>query len=111
MIYGSFIMPEFCLYFFLSTFCKTIIKNRSIVNRTFGVPCPNCGNTATRAYFTSQEAKYHNCPQNQVIQVECPYCDYLMVMCAFSGNVVEAHASSTSLLTNKRNLSQLSVST
>ena len=80
------------------------------MNRTFGVPCPNCGDAATRTHFTSQEAKYSNCPQNQVIQVECPHCDYLMVMCTFSGNVIEAHASSTSFLTNNRNLPQLPIS-
>lgn len=65
------------------------------MNRTFEVPCPNCGDAATRSYFTSQEARYSNCPQNQVIQVECPHCDYLMVMCTVSGNVIEAHDSST----------------
>ncbi|MEL6788849.1 MAG: hypothetical protein AAFO76_15915 [Cyanobacteria bacterium J06607_15] len=68
------------------------------MNRTFEVPCPNCGGSATRSYFTSQEAKYSNCPQNQVIQVECADCDYLMVMCSASGSVVEAYNSSTSAL-------------
>lgn len=71
------------------------------MNRTFEVPCPNCGSSATRSYFTSQEARYSNCPKNQVIQVECTHCDYLMVMCSASGNVIEAHASSTSMLTRE----------
>lgn len=67
------------------------------MNRTFKVPCPNCGNPATRSYFTGREAKHNNCPKNQVIQMECPHCDYLIVMCSVSGNVVEAYNSYTSL--------------
>lgn len=73
------------------------------MNRTFEVPCPNCGGSATRSYFTSQESKYNTCPQNQVIQVECSQCDYLMVMCSVSGNVVEAYPSSTSMFTMQSN--------
>ncbi|MEO1693272.1 MAG: replication restart DNA helicase PriA [Cyanobacteria bacterium J06631_6] len=65
------------------------------MNRTFEVSCPNCGGSATRSYFTSQESRYSNCPRNQVIQVECADCDYLMVMCSVSGNVVEAYDSAT----------------
>ena len=79
------------------------------MNRTFKVPCPNCGGAATRSYFTSQEAKYENCPKNQVIQVECSDCDYLMIMCSASGSVVEAYDSSTSTLNRKRN-NNLSIS-
>lgn len=77
------------------------------MNRTFEVPCSNCGGAATRSYFTSHEAKYENCPKNHVIQVECADCDYLMIMCSVSGSVVEAYASSTSTLNReeKNNLS------
>ncbi|MEM7758702.1 MAG: hypothetical protein AAF298_11330 [Cyanobacteria bacterium P01_A01_bin.40] len=76
------------------------------MNHTFGVPCPNCGSWATRSYFNSSEAKYSNCPQNHVIQTECSHCDYLMIMCSFNGNVIEAHASSTSAMM-KENQKQL----
>ena len=71
------------------------------MNHTFKVPCPNCGGSAIRRYFTSQEAKYSTCPKKQVIQVECSYCDYLMIMCSVSGNVIEAYDSSTSVFTRQ----------
>jgi len=71
------------------------------MNRTFKVPCPNCGGSATRNYFTSKESRYNACPQNQIIQVECADCDYLMVMCSVSGNVVEAYGSGIPVLAKK----------
>ncbi|MEL6494301.1 MAG: hypothetical protein AAFQ41_04155 [Cyanobacteria bacterium J06623_7] len=71
---------------------------------TFKVPCPNCGGSATRSYFSSSELPYSNCPQNQILRVECADCDYLMVMCLFSGAVVEAYDSSTSFHTRQRKL-------
>ncbi len=56
------------------------------------IPCPNCGSKAKRYYFTSNEAAYVSCPQNLVLQTECPVCDYLMVTCSLSGTVIEAHS-------------------
>ena len=56
------------------------------------VRCPNCGSEAQRRYFKSNEAIYSSCSGNQIIQTECDQCDYLMVMCSLSGNIVEAHA-------------------
>ncbi len=78
------------------------------MNHTYRVLCPNCGSWATRSYFTNQESRYSNCPKNQVIQTECPACDYLMVMCSLSGNVIEAYASATSIMSKEhKNLSIL----
>ena len=59
------------------------------------VRCPNCGSEAQRLYFKSNEAIYSSCSGNQIIQTECDQCDYLMVMCSLSGNIVEAHAPGT----------------
>jgi protein-tyrosine-phosphatase len=56
------------------------------------IRCPNCGNQAERRYFTSNEAIYNSCPNHQVLQTECPVCDYLMVMCSRNARVIEAHA-------------------
>ena len=56
--------------------------------------CPNCGGNATRVYFTSLDPLYHRCTSKQVIQTECQSCDYLMVMCARNGIVIEAYAPS-----------------
>ena len=61
------------------------------LNTTIHCPCPNCGGDATRIYFTSQEAAYSRCNSSQVIQTECTDCDYLMVMCARNGIVIEAY--------------------
>ncbi|MBE9098615.1 replication restart DNA helicase PriA [Vacuolonema iberomarrocanum] len=46
------------------------------------VHCPNCGKGAER----------HHLSDRQLIQVQCPHCDYLMVTCAATGNVREAYA-------------------
>lgn len=46
------------------------------------VCCPNCGSPAEREYF----------PNNQVTQTSCPTCDYLMVSCVQTGQVLESYA-------------------
>ncbi|MBW4460219.1 MAG: replication restart DNA helicase PriA [Nodosilinea sp. WJT8-NPBG4] len=46
------------------------------------VHCPNCGHLAER---------HHTYPEQQV-QTQCGACDYLMITCAVTGNVIEAHA-------------------
>ena len=46
------------------------------------VCCPNCGSPAERQYF----------PNNQVTQTSCPTCDYLMVSCVQTGQVLESYA-------------------
>jgi hypothetical protein len=56
------------------------------------VRCPNCGSEAERHYFTSPDPTYTKCQEHQVTQTECPVCDYLMVMCSLTGNVIEAYA-------------------
>ena len=58
----------------------------------FQCPCPNCGGNATRMYFTSCDQIYQRCVSDQVIQTECLDCDYLMVMCARNGIVIETYA-------------------
>ena len=66
---------------------KTLVK--------FLCPCPNCGGNGVRTYFTSRDETYQRCVSNQVIQTECRDCDYLMVMCARNGIVIEAYAPGT----------------
>lgn len=56
------------------------------------VRCPNCGSDAWRSYFTSDDFNHRICPSNQVIQTECPACDYLMIMCSRNAKVIEAYA-------------------
>ncbi len=63
---------------------------------TIQCSCPNCGSNATRTYLTGHEAIYNRCVSNLVIQTECPNCDYLMIMCARNGIVIEAYAPSIS---------------
>ena len=68
------------------------------------ISCPNCGSKAIRRYFTSNETAHSNCPNKQVVYTECPVCDYLMVMCSLSGNVLEAEFSSTFSVNRNSNL-------
>ncbi|MGK7927396.1 MAG: replication restart DNA helicase PriA [Spirulina sp.] len=46
------------------------------------VRCPNCGSHAERHYLL----------KHQIVQTQCPVCDYLMVNCSRTGSVVEAYA-------------------
>ncbi|NEO27070.1 MAG: replication restart DNA helicase PriA [Kamptonema sp. SIO4C4] len=46
------------------------------------IRCPNCGSHGERHYLQKQN----------VVQTQCPSCDYLMVNCIQTGSVVEAYA-------------------
>ncbi len=46
------------------------------------VCCPNCGSSAERHYVSS----------SQIIRTQCPSCDYLMIVCSLTNNVIEAYA-------------------
>lgn len=69
-----------------------------MINSIQKISCPNCGSKASRTHFTSNNAAYRSCPNKQVIQTECPVCDYLMVMCSLNGSVLEAEFPGTSLV-------------
>lgn len=51
-------------------------SSTSIVN------CPNCGGHAARYHIADQA----------LVRTQCPHCDYLMITCRKTGNVVEAYA-------------------
>lgn len=51
------------------------------------VRCPNCGKYAQRKYFT----------HNKMIETACPSCDYLLVNCSLTGQVLESYAPGLSL--------------
>ena len=74
------------------------------MDQTYTVPCSNCGAQAIRKHFSNQVTKYTFCPENRIIQTECPNCDSLLIMCALNGNVVEAYVSSTSVFTREQTL-------
>lgn len=46
------------------------------------VHCPNCGQLADR----------HHLEKGNMIRTQCHKCDYLMITCAITGNVIEAYA-------------------
>jgi predicted RNA-binding Zn-ribbon protein involved in translation (DUF1610 family) len=58
------------------------------MTRTYEVRCPNCGNHAERTYITRSE--------HEIVQTQCPSCDYLMVNlivnCSETLKVMEAYA-------------------
>ena len=46
------------------------------------VRCPNCGNFAERQHIL----KHH------LVSTACSHCDYLLVSCSLTGNVLECYA-------------------
>ena len=52
------------------------------MDRIQAIRCPNCGNHAERYHLTSRHQ----------VHTQCPFCDYLMMTCSRTGNVVEAYA-------------------
>jgi predicted RNA-binding Zn-ribbon protein involved in translation (DUF1610 family) len=46
------------------------------------IRCPNCGSVAERDYLF----------KNHATRTQCPTCDYLMITCSRTGNVIEAYA-------------------
>lgn len=48
----------------------------------YTLPCPNCGSTAIRRYFHDSSLR----------ETSCETCDYLLVSCEETGNVVESYA-------------------
>ena len=54
------------------------------------VRCPNCGNQALRRYFIEKEVTYHAYSRQPMIRTECDHCDYLMMICASNGAVIES---------------------
>jgi len=51
------------------------------MSNTQTIHCPNCGNHARRRLF----------PQLQIAETACPVCDYLLVNCVKTGNVVDSY--------------------
>ncbi len=69
------------------------LKEENVVMYTTqSVRCPNCGSEAQRHFLTGNQVSHLQCPSNQVTQVECARCDYLMVTCSLNGSVKEAHS-------------------
>ncbi len=48
----------------------------------YTLPCPNCGSEAIRRFF------HHS----SLMETTCNTCDYLLVSCEETGNVVESYA-------------------
>jgi hypothetical protein len=55
------------------------------------IRCPNCGSFAHRLLSDCLPTG-DKCPANQIMQTECPVCDYFMVTCWQTGAVLEAYA-------------------
>jgi DNA-directed RNA polymerase subunit RPC12/RpoP len=48
------------------------------------IRCPNCGSPAERFSVTRENLSHTH--------TQCSTCDYLMILCSRTGNVVEAYA-------------------
>jgi hypothetical protein len=73
----------------LSSFSAKEIQSKEVQNPeaqmiplSQSIRCPNCGSPGERLYLLNQ----------QLIQTQCPACDYLLITCSRTGNVVEAYA-------------------
>ena len=64
------------------------------------IRCSNCGNHAKKQFHV----------QLQVIETSCPVCDYLLVSCSRTGNVLEAYAPGLSYAPGLKDMLQLSES-
>lgn len=51
------------------------------MNKTQIIPCPNCGDRATRKVVS-----------DSIKRTSCEACDYLLVQCLKTGKVIEAYA-------------------
>ena len=60
------------------------------MNNIQKVRCPNCGNYAEKRYFIKQD----------ITQISCSICDYLMINITTSGKVIEAYAPGISVRTS-----------
>jgi hypothetical protein len=70
-----------------------LAHNSGVIMHTYlDIRCPNCGSLAHRHLFDEGAAICQSCPDQQVVQTECPVCDYLLVMCWKNGRVLEAYA-------------------
>ncbi|MEM8638592.1 MAG: replication restart DNA helicase PriA [Cyanobacteria bacterium P01_G01_bin.54] len=49
--------------------------------------CPNCGHSAKRLYLL----------QHEIIQTQCPSCDYFLSSCARTGAVLETYGAGIAL--------------
>lgn len=56
------------------------------------IRCPDCGSLAQRHYLMIDRQVGTTTAQHRLIQTECASCDYFIVTCADSGNVIEACA-------------------
>jgi ribosomal protein L32 len=61
---------------------KMSLDSVSITSKTTTVRCPNCGRPGER----------HHVDQNRLVRTECHHCDYLMITCQETGNVIEAYS-------------------
>ncbi|MDY6939641.1 MAG: replication restart DNA helicase PriA [Cyanobacteriota bacterium] len=62
---------------------QQLIKTAEIEEHSrYEICCPNCGSHAER----------HHLHKSQLTRTQCPACDYLMVTCSRTGNVIEAYS-------------------
>lgn len=69
-----------------------IVDTKQSTLSAIAIYCPNCGRSAERFYSLT----------DQLTRTQCGHCDYLMVTCGRTGNVIEAYAPGYSVLHHVR---------
>lgn len=72
------------------------------MDHTYTVRCPDCGSSALRSHLTSTLGVTNGHSNSQTIKTECPSCDYLLITCPASGNVIDTHSSTASVIARTR---------
>ena len=75
-----------------------------VMNHTYAVRCSDCGSLALRSHSISSSRITDHCSESQTTKTECPSCDYLLITCSVSGNVIDAHSATASVIARKQNL-------
>lgn len=75
-----------------------------VMNHTYTVRCSDCGSLAIRSHLINVLGANNHSSKSHAIKTECPSCDYLLIICSASGNVIDAHSSTASIIARKQSI-------
>ncbi|MGK7928931.1 MAG: hypothetical protein AB4290_27455 [Spirulina sp.] len=68
------------------------------------IRCPNCGSMARRYFWIDGRAFSQSSKNSSLTRTECLICDYFLVTCSQTGNVVEYYAPGTNMESDRKDL-------